>query len=232
MMPAAARVLVIDDEPQIRRALRVSLVAQGFEVESAADGQSGIDAAIMHPPDVVILDLMLPDTDGLAVCRRLREWTEVPIIVLSARGAEREKVRALDGGADDYLTKPFGMDELLARIRAALRRGALGRPEENAVIEAGGLEIDLARRLVRKHGQDIHLTPTEYEILRCLVGNRDRVVTHRQLLQTALGPEYVEATQNLRVFVAGLRKKLEDDPAQPRFLLTEAGVGYRFRTED
>jgi two-component system KDP operon response regulator KdpE len=226
------RVLVIDDEPQIRRALRVSLAAHGFDVDSAADGKSGLDAAVTRPPDVVILDLMLPDTDGLQVCRSLREWTDVPIIVLSAKGEEREKVRALDGGADDYLTKPFGMNELLARIRVALRHAAAGQPGEGAVVQAGEIEIDLARRLVRRAGQEVHLTPTEYEILRCLASHPDRVLTHRHLLQLALGPEYLDATQNLRVFMAGLRKKLEADPSRPRYLMTESGVGYRLRTDD
>jgi two-component system KDP operon response regulator KdpE len=228
---SSARILVIDDEPQILRALRVSLSAQGFDVETAADGQSGLDAAALHPPDVVILDLMLPDTEGLDVCARLREWTNVPIIVLSAKGEEHEKVRALDGGADDYLTKPFGLSELLARIRVAMRHARSSRPGEGGVVQTGDLLIDLARRLVFKSGQEVHLTPTEYDLLRCLASNADRVLTHRQLLQSALGPEYLDATQNLRVFIAGLRKKLEDDPSRPRYLVTDSGVGYRLRTE-
>jgi two-component system KDP operon response regulator KdpE len=181
---------------------------------------------------VIILDLMLPDTDGLEVCRRLREWSRAPIIVLSAKGEERQKVRALDGGADDYLTKPFGMDELLARIRVAIRHASAVRPGEGSVVQFGEIEVDLARRRVRRAGQDVHLTPTEYEIIRCLARHPDRVLTHRQLLQLALGPEYLDATQNLRVFMAGLRKKLEADPSRPRHLLTDSGVGYRLRTEE
>jgi two-component system KDP operon response regulator KdpE len=226
---SGARILVIDDEPQILRAVRVSLSALGFQVETAADGQTGLAAAALHPPDVVILDLMLPDTEGLDVCARLREWTDVPIIVLSAKGEEHEKVRALDGGADDYLTKPFGLSELLARIRVAMRHAGSGRPGEGGVVQTGDLLIDLARRLVFKGGQEVHLTPTEYEIVRCLASNADRVLTHRQLLQSALGSEYLDATQNLRVFIAGLRKKLEDDPSRPRYLVTDSGVGYRLR---
>jgi two-component system KDP operon response regulator KdpE len=228
-MNGSARILVVDDEPQILRALRVGLSARGYTVEVAATGELALDAAAARPPDVVVLDLMLPGIDGLEVCRRLREWTRVPIIVLSAKGEEREKVAALDLGADDYLTKPFGMDELLARIRVALRRASRGQ-DAAPLVQAGDLEIDLARRAVSRGGRAIHLTPSEYELLRYLAAHADRVVTHRQLLREALGPSYEDATQNLRYFVAQLRKKIEPVPAEPRYLVTEPGVGYRLRT--
>lgn len=228
MMNDRARVLVVDDEPQILRALRVGLVARGYDVEVAADGEAALTAAAAQPPDVVVLDLMLPGIDGLEVCRRLREWTLVPIIVLSAKGEEREKVKALDLGADDYLTKPFGLDELLARVRVALRHASRAHSVAS-LIQVGDLEIDLVRRIVQRNGQEIHLTPSEYEVLRFLASNADRVVTHSQILRAALGPGYENATQNLRYFIAQLRKKIEPIPAEPRYVVTEPGVGYRFR---
>ncbi len=223
------RVLVVDDEPQIRRALRVGLTGHGYEVDLAASGEEALDLLAVAPPDVVILDLMLPGLSGLEVCRQLREWSQVPVIVLSAKGEEHDKVEALDLGADDYLTKPFGMDELLARIRAALRRAA-GEPA-SPVLESGELKLDQARRLVTSREREIHLTPTEYEMLRYLMANAGKVVTHRALLRTVWGPGYEGASQTLRVFIAQLRRKIEPDPARPSYIRTEPGVGYRFRTD-
>ncbi len=224
------RVLVVDDEPQILRALRVALTARGFEVVTATNGEEALDSAASAPPDAVILDLGLPGQDGLEVCRSLREWSAVPILVLSARAAEREKVAALDLGADDYITKPFGMDELLARLRAALRRTGAAPPAE-AVLEAGDLRIDLGRRLVTVAGREVHLTPTEYSLLKLLATNPDRVLTHGMLLRAVWGAEYGEEAHYLRVFIRQLRQKIEPDPARPRLILTEPGVGYRFRLE-
>jgi two-component system, OmpR family, KDP operon response regulator KdpE len=224
------RVLVVDDEPQIIRALRVALTAQGYEVVAAVNGEEALDAAATAPPDAVILDLGLPGLSGLEVCRSLREWSPVPILVLSARSAEREKVAALDLGADDYVTKPFGMDEVLARLRAALRRSSAAPPVE-AHFETGDLRIDFGRRLVTVSGKEVHLTPTEYSLLKLLVANPDRVLTHGMLLRSVWGSEYGEEAHYLRVFVRQLRQKIEPDPSRPRYILTEPGVGYRFRTE-
>jgi two-component system KDP operon response regulator KdpE len=224
------RILVIDDEPQIVRALRVGLTAHGFEVQTAVNGEEALDLAATAPPDAVILDLGLPGLDGLEVCRTLREWSAAPILVLSARAAERQKVAALDLGADDYITKPFGMDELLARVRAALRRAGGVAPAE-AVLEAGDLRIDFSRRLVTVAGREIHLTPTEYSLLKVLATNPDRVLTHGMLLRSVWGSEYGEEANYLRVFVRQLRQKIESDPSRPRHILTEPGVGYRFRLE-
>lgn len=220
---AGARVLVVDDEPQIRRALRRTLEAHGYDVRTAATGEDALAAVRWHP-DVVLLDLMLPDIDGLDVARRLREQSTVPILVLSARGEEQMKVRALDEGADDYITKPFGTEELLARIRTALRHTG-GQPLP--VVQIGELSVDLERRAVTRGGQPVHLTPTEYEVLKFLLQHPGKVVTHRMLLQTVWGPEHVEETQYLHVFMRQLRRKLEDDPSRPRYILTEPGVGYR-----
>ena len=219
-------ILVIDDEPQIRRALRAALQAAGYAVQLAATGAEGLDQAALGTPDLVVLDLGLPDLDGREVCRRLRAWSTVPIVVLSVRDAEGEKVGALDAGADDYLVKPFGIAELLARIRAALRRAReeVGLP----VVEQDGLRIDLARHRVERDGTEIHLTPTEYELLAYLAAHRGRVLTHQMILRQVWGPEYEGETQYLRVFVSQLRRKIEPDPQKPRFLLTEIGVGYRF----
>jgi two-component system KDP operon response regulator KdpE len=221
------RVLVVDDEPQIRRALRVGLAGRGYQVELASSGEEALDLAAVTPPDVVILDLMLPGLSGLEVCKALREWSQVPIIVLSAKGEERDKVEALDLGADDYLTKPFGMDELLARIRAALRRVSDEPPA--SVLEIGELRLDQARRLVTSRGREIHLTPTEYEMLRYLMVNAGKVITHRTLLQAVWGPNYEDAMQTLRFFIVQLRRKIEPDPSRPTYIRTEPGVGYRFR---
>jgi len=224
------RVLVIDDEPQIRRALRVALQAEGYAVDLAEAGAEGLDRVAAAPPDIVILDLGLPDMDGAEVCARLREWSRVPIIVLSVRDGERDKVRALDRGADDYLVKPFGIAELLARMRAALRRAReeVGLP----MVVHEGLVIDLARHRVHRDDREIHLTPTEYELLAFLATHRGKVLTHQMILHRVWGPEYEAEVQYLRVFVSQLRRKIERDPHAPRHLLTEVGVGYRFPDAD
>lgn len=227
MSENAARILVVDDEPQIRRLLRVALTAHGFTVLEAATGEGAVTAAATERPDVVVLDLGLPDTDGLEVIRRLRQWTRVPILVLSVRDREPEKVAALDAGADDYVTKPFGMGELLARIRVALRR-QIAEGEE-PVVRLGGLTIDLAARRVTVDGREVRLTPTEYEILRVLARHPGRVLTHRQILREVWGPAYQDETHYLRVYVAQLRRKIEPEPARPRYLITETGVGYRLQ---
>jgi len=226
------RVLVVDDEPQIRRSLRVALRANGYEVEEAATGEAALDQAATRPPELVILDLSLPDIDGVQICKRLREWTQLPVIILSAHGDDEAKVRALDEGADDYVTKPFSVPELLARMRVALRRAARAASDApSSPIRAGDLEIDLARRLVSRTTEQIHLTPTEYGVLRYLAEHAGRVVTHGQLLRSVMGPGYEDAVGSLRVYVASLRKKLETDPSQPRIITTEPGVGYRFRAD-
>ena len=229
MQKDSDRILVVDDEPEIRKAVSASLAAQGYEVHAAADGEEALRLAAIVLPDMIILDLMMPVLDGMETCRRLRAWTDVPILVLSARSEEPQKVRALDLGADDYLTKPFGMEELTARIRAALRRHRAARPADTPVFTAGSLTVDYARRLAFKNGQELKLTPHEYEILRFFTQNAERVLTHRQVLAAVWGPEDVEETQYLRVHVSHLRQKIEDNPARPRFIITEPGVGYRFR---
>jgi two-component system KDP operon response regulator KdpE len=225
------RVLVVDDEPQIRRSLRVALRANGYEVEEAATGEAALEQAATRPPALVILDLSLPDLDGVEVCRRLREWTQLPVIVLSANGDDEAKVRALDEGADDYVTKPFSVPELLARMRVAVRRATRATDIASVVIRAGDIEIDLSRRLVSRSGEEVHLTPTEYGVLRYLAEHAGRVVTHGQLLRSVMGPGYEDAVGSLRVYVASLRKKLESDAAQPHIITTEPGVGYRFRPD-
>ena len=213
------------------RAVRGALKAQGYAVETASTGEDALKTASASAPSLIILDLMLPGIDGIEVCKRIREWSTVPIIVLSALGQERQKVRALDAGADDYLTKPFGMDELTARVRAALRRFApSARQAEPASFSAGDLTIEYATRSVVRGGQEVRLTPLEYAILRYLTVNADRVVTHRQLLSEVWGAEYCEDTQLLRVHVGHLRQKVEENPSRPRMIITEPGVGYRFRT--
>ena len=222
------RVLVVDDEPQIRRALRTGLLGHGYEVEVAEDGESALAMLAARLPDLVVLDLMMPGLDGFEVLRQTRGWSKVPVIVLSARGEERAKVEALDLGADDYLTKPFGMEELLARVRAVLRRA--GAPDSPAV-SLGDVTIDFARHVVTKGGAEVHLTPTEYDLLRVLATNAGKVLTHRQLLERVWGSYAAENSQQLRVYVNYLRRKLEDDPARPRLILTEPGVGYRLRTD-
>jgi two-component system, OmpR family, KDP operon response regulator KdpE len=219
------RVLVCDDEPQIVRALRVILRDAGYEAVEANNGEEALDRASVRPPEAAIIDLMLPDLDGVEVTRRLREWSEMPIIVLSAVGEEEAKVRALAAGADDYVTKPFGPPELVARLEAVMRRA---KPETGEpLIEAEGLEIDLAARSVRRDGEPVHLTPTEFGLLRALARNRGRLMTHRALLVEVWGPEYADDFQVLRAHIANLRRKIE--PADgPRYVLTEPGVGYRF----
>ena len=220
------RVLVVDDERSIRRFLTASLSGH-FEVIEAANGQDAIRAVVDRQPDAIILDLGLPDIDGVDVTRRLREWTQIPIIIVSVREQEVEKIRALDAGADDYLTKPFGAAELMARIRVALRRAP--QPELDVVFTEGDLTVDLARRMVLVQDEEINLTPTEYDILRMLVQHAGKVVTHRQLLRDVWGAAYENETHLLRVNVSTLRRKLERDPTQPRHLITEPGVGYRLR---
>ncbi|MCW3058787.1 MAG: kdpE 2 [Capsulimonas sp.] len=229
-----ATILVVDDEPEILRAVRAGLLAQGYQVQSAMNGEEALRSASNAAPDLVILDVMLPgELTGLEVCRRIREWSDVPILMLSALGQERQKVAALDMGADDYLTKPFGMDELTARVRAALRRRRAAAPTpEPANFTWGDVTLDYARRLVTKGDTEVKLTPLEYDILRFLTQNADRVVTHRQLLANVWGAEYTEDTQLLRVHVGHLRRKVEDTPGRPRMIVTDPGVGYHIRTAD
>ena len=224
-MSAGPRVLVIDDELQIRRFLRISLEAGGYEVHEVANGLDGLGRAAQLRPDLIILDLGLPDISGLEVLRRLREWTATPTIILSVRDADRDKVAALDAGADDYLTKPFSVDELLARLRVAQRHAQPGAAA--AVFSQGDVAVDLSRRHVTKSGQEVKLTPTEYALLRLLIQHAGKVLTHRQILKEVWGPEYMDETHYLRVYFGQLRQKLEDDPARPRLILTEPGVGYR-----
>jgi two-component system KDP operon response regulator KdpE len=227
---SAPRVLVVDDEPQIVRALKVVLREAGFEAVPAETGSQALDLAAVRPPDAAIVDLVLPDLDGIAVTRTLREWSEMPILVLSAVGEEEQKVKALEAGADDYITKPFGARELVARLNAALRRVARGEDEPR--IEAEGLEIDLAARVVRRDGEPIHLTPIEFDLLRVLVRNRGRLMTHRKLLADVWGAEYVDDIQPLRTHIARLRAKIEPEGVAgaggPRYIVTDPGVGYRF----
>ena len=229
MNPTAAKpltvALVIDDEPQIRRLLRVTLEANGYEVFDAATGQAGIVQAAQCRPAIVLLDLGLPDLDGLEVLKRIREWSRVPVIILSVRYREHDKIAALDAGADDFVTKPFGSGELLARLRTTLRRSQPLAAE--AIFRAGKIEVDFAARVVRKNGAEVKLTPTEYGLLRLLVVHAGKVLTHRQLLTEVWGPNAVEQTHYLRVHVAHLREKLEDNAAQPKLIITESGIGYR-----
>jgi two-component system KDP operon response regulator KdpE len=224
-----ARVLVIDDEPSILRALRINLTARNYDVCTAADGASGLAAVSRERPDAVILDLGLPDMDGTEVIHGVRGWASTPIIVLSVWGAEHQKVAALDAGADDYVTKPFGMDELLARLRAAVRRAAPAAPDE-PVVSTPDFTVDLAAKRVVRDGADVRLTPTEWQLLEILVRNRGRLITQKQLLQDVWGPAYSSETNYLRVYVAQLRRKLEREPSRPRYLVTEPGMGYRFMT--
>jgi len=219
-----ARVLVVDDEPQILRALRTSLRGAGYEVDTAETAEAALAAAAMRPPEAVVLDLVLPDGSGTDVARELRSWSGAPIIVLSAVGEEREKIAALDAGADDYVTKPVGIDELLARLRAVLRRTA---PSGEPVMEVGDLVVDLAKREVRMAGEPVHLTPHQYDLLRILALNAGKLVTQRQLLQEVWGPGYGDAANLLQVNVSQLRRKLEPERSNPRYLLTETGAGYR-----
>jgi two-component system, OmpR family, KDP operon response regulator KdpE len=225
------KVLLIEDEPQMRRFLRASLSTSGTTLIEAATGREGLAAASSHSPDIILLDLGLPDIDGLEVTKRLREWTRTPIIVLSARDKEDDKIAALDGGADDYLTKPFSIQELLARIRVAERHAASGAEKEESVHEVGDLVVDLAKRVVTRHGEEVRLTPIEWKLLVTLVRNAGRVLTYQQLLKEVWGPRYATQKQYLHVYIGHLRSKLEPEPARPRFLLTDAGVGYRLKAE-
>jgi two-component system KDP operon response regulator KdpE len=220
------RILVVDDEPQLLRGLRVNLEARGYDVDVAADGSSALNAASSRRPDVVILDLGLPDIDGLEVIRGLRVWGSMPIVVLSAREQEPEKVAALDAGADDYVTKPFGMGELLARIRAAERRAVPGA--ETPVMITADFQVDIAAKRVERNGEEVHLTPTEWHLVEILVRNPGKLVAQRRLLQEVWGPRYEQETNYLRVYMAQIRRKLEPDPAHPCYFFTEPGMGYRF----
>ena len=223
------RILVVDDEPQITRVLRRSLTSHGYDVRVAADGLAALQTFGDWPPDLVVTDLSMPQTDGLQLCRNLRAVSQVPVIVLSVRGEEKTKVQALDAGADDYVTKPFGMDELLARIRAALRRAAAAKAEEAApVLEVGDFRVDLENRSVAVKGSQVYLTTKEYDLMVYLVSHPGKVLTHRTLLVSIWGGESSEQTEYLRVFVGQLRKKIEPDTAAPRYILTEPWIGYRF----
>jgi len=227
-MSDQARILIVDDEPQITRVLRRSLSSCGYEIQTAEEGEEALEVFRKWKPDLVITDLAMPNMGGLELCRRLRSASRVPIIVLSVKGEERQKVEALDMGADDYITKPFGMDELFARVRAALRRGNMPGQEDSSTLESGDFKIDLATRTVLVSGEQIHLTPKEYELLLYFMRNPGKVLTHRVLLGSIWGGESVEQNEYLRVFIAQLRKKLEPDPANPRYILTEPWIGYRF----
>jgi two-component system, OmpR family, KDP operon response regulator KdpE len=225
-------VVVIEDEPQIRRFLRAALTGQGYRVFEAGTGEEGLIEAGSRQPEMIIVDLGLPDIDGIQVIARLREWTAVPIIVLSARGQERDKVTALDAGADDYVSKPFGIGELLARMRVALRhRAQLGRDAMQSTLVVGDLNVDLGRRRVIVQGAEVHLSRIEYRLLATLVRHADKVITHRQLLREVWGPNAEDQSHYVRVYMAHLRRKLEKDPTRPRYLVTEPGVGYRLVTE-
>ena len=220
---SGAQILVVDDEPQILRALETTLRGAGYDVETAETGEDALIQAAVRPPEGVILDLVLPGKSGVEVCRELREWTDAPVLVLSVVGEESEKVAALDAGADDYVTKPFGMDELLARLRAALRRAGPGEP----VLRIGELEIDLENRAIRRAGELVQLTPHEFALLRLLAVNEGKLLTHRAILREVWGAAYQSESHYLHVYVSQLRQKIERDPARPRYLLTETGAGYR-----
>ena len=224
--PDGARILVVDDEPAILRVVRANLARHGYRVETAATGQAALDAHAFHHPDLILLDLGLPDLDGLEIVRQIRGRAATPIVILSARGAERDKVQALDLGADDYLTKPFGVEELLARVRVALRHAARS-PRSDAIFRTGDLEVDLERRRVVVGGKEIHLTPTEYELLKALIGHPNKVLTTAMLLRWVWGDQYGAGDHYLHVYVARLRKKLATSPGGPEYLVTEPGVGYR-----
>jgi two-component system KDP operon response regulator KdpE len=229
-MSEKQRILIADDEPQITRVLRRSLTSHGYDIRSAADGESALETFGDWHPDLVITDLSMPNMDGLALCRQLRHLSSVPVIVLSVKGEEQTKVEALDAGADDYVTKPFGMDELLARIRATLRRAPEPRPEdaEPATLEAGDFRVNIESREVTVGGRQVRLTPKEYDLLVYLIRHPGKVLTHRTLLAAVWGGNYLEQTEYLRVFIGQLRKKIESDPATPRYILTEPWIGYRF----
>jgi two-component system, OmpR family, KDP operon response regulator KdpE len=230
MNETTQRALIVDDETSIRRYLRASLTAQGFTVYEAANGQEAISAVLANRPDIIILDLGLPDFDGIEVTRRLREWSQTPIIILSVREAENDKIAALDAGADDYLTKPFSTGELMARIRVAFRK--LGKAPEDPVLQLDTLRMDLSRRIVTVEDREISLTPTEYDLLRILFQNSGKVLTHQHLLRQVWGTAYDSEMHLLRVNISNLRRKIEPDPARPTYIHTEPGVGYRMRADD
>lgn len=231
-MSNAPHILVIDDEPQILRAMRTILTEKGFRVTIAGRGEEGLTLAATGEPDLLILDLGLPDMDGVEVCRRLREWTQTPIIILSVRDSERDKVAALDMGADDYLTKPFSIEELLARVRVALRHSANRRGEQPKLVKAGSVTIDLAWHIVKSGDAEVKLTGTEYKLLAFLAANHGRVLTHQSILTHVWGPADADHTEYLRVYIRQLRKKLETDPEHPQHILTEPGIGYRFIADE
>jgi two-component system KDP operon response regulator KdpE len=231
-MSNTPHILIIDDEAQIQRALRTILTEKQFQVSTASRGEEGLALAAANEPDLIILDLGLPDMDGVEVCRRLREWTQTPVIILSVRDSERQKVAALDQGADDYLTKPFSIEELLARVRVALRHSARVQGKQNKVIKAGPLVIDLVWNLVKRGEEEIKLTGTEYKLLAYLASNHGRVLTHQSILTHVWGPADADHTEYLRVYMRQLRKKLEADPERPQYILTEPGIGYRFIADE
>ena len=226
-MTNKAKILVVDDEPKIRMFIRANLEARGYEVYLAQDGIEAVEMAARVLPDVIVLDVNMPQMDGIEACRRIREWGNMPIIMLSVRESEKDKVKALDEGADDYVTKPFGIEELLARIRVALRRSA-GVTTSATIFTAGDLKIDLPKRVVKQRGRIVKLTSTEYELLAYLVSNCGKALTHKEILRNVWGPEYGEESEYVRTFITQLRRKIEDDPSNPRFIITEPRVGYRF----
>ncbi len=230
-MAKKIKVLVVDDEPKIRMFIRANLEARGYEVYLAQDGNEAVEMTGRVVPDVIVLDLNMPRMDGIEACRRIREWADMPIIILSVREDEKDKVRALDEGADDYVTKPFGIEELLARIRVALRR-SVGTTTAAPVFTAGDLEVDFSKHVVKRRGQTVKLTRTEYELLAYLVSNCGKVLTHKELLHSVWGPEYGEESEYVRVFIRQLRNKIEDDPSNPKFIVTEPRIGYRFVKPD
>jgi two-component system, OmpR family, KDP operon response regulator KdpE len=230
MVEKGAKVLVVDDERSIRKFLRASLISHGFDVYEAETGKMALMQAANLLPDVLILDLGLPDIDGIDVTRQLREWSQAPIIILSVRDQEREKIRALDAGADDYLTKPFGVGELIARVKVALRHAY--KTDTQPVFQVSNLRVDLIRRIVTVDGREISLTPNEYELLKLLIQNAGKVITHRQILHHIWGTDYETEAHLLRVNISNLRHKIEPNPAQPTYILTESGIGYRLKTED
>jgi two-component system KDP operon response regulator KdpE len=226
-----ASILLVEDEAQMRKFIHIALTSEGYRVIDAESGEEGVRQAAAHTPDLVLLDLGLPDIDGLEVTRRIREWSAVPIIVISARGLESQKVAALDVGADDYVTKPFGTAELMARVRVALRHTARTTDDpKSSVVEIGNVKMDFGRRLVFVDGLEVHVTPIEYKLLTVLVKNADKVLTHKQLLDQVWGPGHAHQMQYLRVYMTQLRRKLEKNPARPRHLITEPGVGYRLKS--
>lgn len=231
-MSSEPHILVIDDEPQIQRAIRTILTEKQFQVTTASRGEEGLALAAARNPDLVILDLGLPDMDGVEVCQRLREWTQIPIIILSVRDREHDKVAALDMGADDYLTKPFGIEELLARVRVALRHSARMQGTQSKIVHAGSITIDLAFHIVKHGEEEVKLTGREYKLLAYLASNHGRVLTHQSILAHVWGPEDADHTEYLRVYMRQLRKKLEADPERPQYILTEPGIGYRFIADE